>query len=32
MQIMNASVAEPAANVGNVNNALTQITHELIGL
>jgi hypothetical protein len=31
-QIMNASVAEPTAYVCNVNNALTQITRELIGL
>jgi hypothetical protein len=31
-QIINASVAEPAAYVCNVHNALTQITRELIGL
>jgi hypothetical protein len=29
---MNASVAEPAANVRNVNNALAQLKRELIGL
>ncbi len=31
-QIMNTSVAEPAAYMCNVNDALTQITRELIGL
>jgi hypothetical protein len=31
-QIMNKSVAEPAAYMCNVNDALTQITRELIGL
>ena len=30
-QIMDAPVAEPAAYVCDVNNALTQITRELIG-
>ena len=29
---MNASVAEPTANLCNVLNALTQITRDLIGL
>jgi hypothetical protein len=29
---MNAPVTEPAAYVSNVNNALTQITRELIEL